>query len=399
MTDTPWLTIVGLGEDGLKGLGAASRTALDAAEIVMGPPRHLELVGDLPCETHPWPVPFADGIAPLLAYRGRRVVVLASGDPFWFGAGATLARHLNPGEWRCLPGSSVFSLAANRMGWSLQDIICLGLHAAPLTRMRPHLAPAMRLIVLLRDGAAVPDLAAYLVAQGFGGSNLAVLEALGGSRERITRMCADTALPEGIQHPVCVAITVGGNGAVMPLASGRSDEWFETDGQITKHPIRAMTLSALAPRPHELLWDIGGGSGSIAVEWLLAHPTMQAVSFEPRTDRAARITANAMRLGVDRLNVVTGAAPACLADQPLPQAVFIGGGLSDDLLAWLVTHLAPGTRIVANAVSLESETLVAQAQAQMGGDLIRLELSRAAPLGPRRGWKASYPIVQWSVQL
>jgi precorrin-6Y C5,15-methyltransferase (decarboxylating) len=183
------------------------------------------------------------------------------------------------------------------------------------------------------------------------------------------------------------------------LASGRPDSFFDSDGQITKQPVRAMTLSALAPQPHELLWDIGGGSGSIAIEWLLTHPTLQAVCIEPRADRAARITSNAMRLGVDRLIVVTGAAPDVLQYQPKPQAVFVGGGLSEDLLTWLETHLDPGTRLVANAVTLETEALLLQAQARRGGDLMRLELARSEPLGPRRGWKASYPIVQWSVRL
>ncbi|GFE50565.1 precorrin-6Y methyltransferase [Roseobacter cerasinus] len=399
MSDAPWLTIIGLGEDGLNGLGAASRTALEAAEIVIGPPRHLALLGDLPCETRPWPVPFADGIAPLLELRGRPVVVLASGDPFWFGAGATLARYLAPDQWRSLPGPSTFALAANQLGWSLERTVCLGLHAAPLTRLRPHLAPQARLILLLRDGAAVQDLGSYLVAEGFGPSACHVLQALGGPREVITATTADAPSTGEFQHPVCVAVEVKGEGAALPVAGGRPDSWFEHDGQITKRPVRAMTLSALAPQPHELLWDIGGGSGSIAIEWLLTHRTLQAISFEPRADRAKRIAQNATGLGVERLSVVTGAAPDALQDQPKPQAVFVGGGLSHDLLDWLETHLDTGTRLVANAVTLETEALLLQAQARRGGDLLRLELARSEPLGPRRGWKASYPIVQWSVEL
>lgn len=393
------MTIIGLGEDGLNGLAAASRTALEAAEIVIGPPRHLEVLGDLPCETRAWPMPFADGIAPLLELRGTRVVVLASGDPFWFGAGATLARHLRPDEWRSLPGSSTFSLAANRLGWSLDQTVCLGLHAAPLARLRPYLVPQMRLIVLLRDGQAVHDLGRYLVAESFGPSDCHVLEALGGPRELITVVPAEQLEAQTYQHPVCVAVEVRGEGAALPLASGRPDSFFDSDGQITKQPVRAMTLSALAPQPHELLWDIGGGSGSIAIEWLLCHPTLQAVSIEPRADRAARITSNAARLGVERLTVVAGAAPDALVDQPKPQVVFVGGGLSETLLNWLETHLDPGTRLVANAVTLETEAILLQAHARRGGDLMRLELARSEPLGPRRGWKASYPIVQWSVRL
>lgn len=393
------MTIIGLGEDGLKGLAPASRTALEQAEIVIAPPRHLALIGALPCETRAWPVPFSDGIAPLLALRGKRVVVLASGDPFWFGAGATLARHLSPGEWQSLPVPSSFALAANRLGWSLDKVTCHGLHAAPLTRLRPDLAVGARAIILLRDGGAVHELADYLMRNGFGASSLTVMEALGGVREKITYLRANDLADHVFQHPVCVGLEMAGEGAALPLAGGRPDDWFDHDGQITKQPVRAMTLSALAPQPFETLWDIGGGSGSIGIEWLLTHPTLQAISVEPRAERAARIKANAVKLGVDRLKVVTGTAPEALVDQQKPHAVFIGGGLSTALLTWLERHLDPGTRIVANAVTLETEAFLLQAQERLGGALIRLELSRSEPLGPRRGWKASYPIVQWSVRL
>lgn len=365
----------------------------------MAPPRHLALVGDLPCETRTWPVPFAEGVEILLGLRGKRVVVLASGDPFWFGAGATLARHLAPEEWRSLPGPSSFSFAANRMGWSVERTLCVGLHAAPVTRLRPHLAPDIKIIVLLRDGTAVLDLCAYLTDEGFGGSALTVLEALGGPRERMTLLRADAMTAQSFQHPLCVAVEVSGGGKSMPMASGLSDDWFDTDGQITKQPVRAMTLSALAPRPFEHLWDIGGGSGSIGIEWLLTHPTLEATSFELNPARAARISTNAARLGVDRLHVVMGAAPGALVGQKEPQVVFIGGGLSGDLLDWLEVNLAKGTRLVANAVTLETEALVLETQRRLGGTLLRLDVSRSEPLGPKRGWKASYPIVQWSASL
>ena len=365
----------------------------------MGPPRHLALLPDLAAERVEWPVPFADGIPRLLGFRPRRTVVLASGDPFWFGAGAALARRLGPGEWRACPGRSTFSLAASRLGWPLEQTACFGLHAAPLARLRPVLAPGARLLVLLRDGAAVRELAGLLTGAGFGASALTVLESLGGPRERVTRAAAE-ALPDlAFAHPVCAAITVQGEGAVLPLAAGRPDDWFESDGQMTKRPVRALTLSALAPRPFEHLWDIGGGSGSIGIEWLLSDPSLSCTSIEPREARAARIRANADRLGADRLRVIAGAAPEALADLPAPDAVFVGGGLSEGLLDWLGARLASGTRIVANAVTLESEALLARAQARHGGDLMRADLARAAPLGDKRGWTAAYPIVQWSVTL
>jgi precorrin-6Y C5,15-methyltransferase (decarboxylating) len=399
MAETPWLTIIGLGEDGPLGLPPASQNTLRQAKVVMGPPRHLALLDNITAEQIEWPVPFVDGLPLLMALRGRRVVVLASGDPFWFGAGSVIATHLDRSEWQALPAPSTFSHAAARLGWRLEDTLCLGLHAAPLTRLRPHLAPGARAIVLLRDGQALADLAAWLCTKGFGKSAMTVLEALAGPRERITHTVAQ-ALPEmAFAHPLCVALEFAGDGAVMPKCSGLPDSFFETDGQITKRPIRALTLSALQPRAGLLLWDIGGGSGSVAIEWLLAHPTTRAIAIEPRTDRAATIRRNADGLGVDRLQIVDGRAPGALVGLPLPDVVFIGGGLSQDLLDHLTAILAKGTRLVANAVTLESEALLAAVQARLGGTLLRIELAEAAPLGAKRGWKASYPVVQWAVVL
>ncbi|MHA6346234.1 precorrin-6y C5,15-methyltransferase (decarboxylating) subunit CbiE [Roseivivax sp. CAU 1761] len=400
MSEAPWLTIVGLGEDGPEGLAAASHEALRQAEIVMGPPRHLELLAPLGLAARrvPWPVPFAEGLARLDALRGRRVAVLASGDPFWFGAGAVLADRYGRGEWRALPAPSTFGLAAAEMGWRLEQVHCAGLHAAPLARLRPVLAPGRRALVLLRDGDAVAELCAWLTAEGFGASRVTALQALGGPRQARRDGRAEAFDARGLAHPLCAALEVAGSGAVLGCAAGRDDALFDSDGQITKRPVRALTLSALAPRPGERLWDIGGGSGSVAIEWLLADPSLASTSIERRPDRAARIRANAARLGCDRLDVVEGAAPEALDALPAPQAVFVGGGLSGPLLDRLAA-LAPGTRIVANAVTLESEALLTAAQARLGGALLRLQLSEARPLGRLRGWQSAYPVTQWSVTL
>lgn len=370
----------------------------------MGPPRHLALLSDLPdltAERVAWPAPFADGLPTLLALRGRRAVALASGDPFWFGAGAVIARSLAPGEWRALPGPSTFSLLAARLGWRLEETVCLGLHAAPLTRLRPHLAPGLRAAVLLRDGNGPAALAAYLLSQGWPEARLTVLEALGGPRERRRDGTAAAPPPGPFAAPLAVALALDAAtpGPALPRASGLPDDVFDTDGQITKRPMRALALSALAPLPGERLWDIGAGSGSIAVEWLLSAPRTQAVAVEPRADRAARIRRNADALGADRLDVVQGEAPGALSGLPPPEAVFIGGGLSAALLDALRTRLSPGVRLVAHAVTLESEALLAEAHARLGGDLMRVELAEAAPLGPRRGWRAAYPVVQWRTRL
>lgn len=392
------MTIIGLGEDGAQGLSAAAREALEQAELVIGPPRHLALLPALTAQRLEWPVPFADGIALLLAHRGRAVAMLASGDPFWFGAGAVVARHLDPGEWRAHPAPSTFTLAAARLGWALQDTVCLGLHAAPLTRLRPHLAPGRPIIALMRDGEQVGELARYLTEQGFGGSHLHVMEALGGPRERIRCAAVETLNFTDIAHPVAVAIAPGA-GPALPVASGLPDDLFASDGQITKRPIRALTLSALAPRAGETLWDIGAGSGSVGIEWLLAHRANRALAIEADPVRAARARANAAKLGVDHLQVIEGRAPDTWPEGPPPDAVFIGGGLSEALLEAIWTRLPGGTRLVANAVTLESECLLAQWHGRKGGALLRVELADAAPIGTRHGWRARYPVVQWSVSL
>jgi precorrin-6Y C5,15-methyltransferase (decarboxylating) len=399
MSEEPWLTIIGMGEDGPDGLPAASRDALDAAAVVMGPARHLALLPDSGAARVEWPVPFADGLPILMGLRGRRVAVLASGDPFWFGAGTVIAGALAPVEWRALPAPSTFALAAARLGWAIERTLCLGLHAAPLARLRPVLAPGQHAIVLLRDGAAVPQLGAWLTGEGFGAARLTVMEALGGPRERITAARAD-ALPDvAWTHPVAVAIVVAGDGPVVTCASGIADDFLANDGQITRRPMRALALSALAPRPGERLWDIGGGSGAISVEWCLAQGQAEAISVESRADRAANIRANAARFGLDRLTVVEGTAPAALDGLPEPQAVFVGGGLSATLMDDLRRRLKAGTRLVAHAVTLESEALLSEMSGRLGGGLMRIELAEAAPLGRWRGWLPARPVVQWQVVL
>ncbi len=339
-----------------------------------------------------WPVPF--DLAPLLACRGRRVAMLVSGDPFWFGAGGSVAAHLAPGEWQAFPLAGTFSLVAARMGWRLEEVLCLGLHAAPFARLRPILARGVRAICTLRDAAAVPALAQWLAAHGFAETRITVCEALGGPRARL-RPGADW--PD-ITAPVAVALDGADlpRSAGLPRASGLPDDLFQHDGQITKRPIRALTLSALAPRPGELLWDIGGGSGSISVEWALAGG--RAISIETRPDRAANIRANAGAFGLShRITVVEGHAPEALKTLSTPDAVFIGGGGSADLHAALWALLPEGTRLVANGVTLETEALLAALHAQHGGSLLRVDLAEATPLGGFRGWQAARLVVQWSV--
>lgn len=390
--DAPWLAIVGLGEDGAEGLTDASREALAAASVIFGGPRHLALV-DAGDRGRDWPVPF--DLAPLLALRGQRVAMLVSGDPFWHGAGGSVARHLSPGEWQAFPAPSCFSLAAARLGWRIEETTCIGLHAAPFPRLRPVLARGAQVIATMRDGAAPAEFARWLTGLGFGDSRLWVMEALGGPRERIRQVTASGFDLTGIAAPVALAAEVAG-GPGLPRASGLPDDVFDHDGQITKRPIRALTLSTLAPRAGEMLWDIGGGSGSISVEWCLAGGT--ACCVEARADRVANIRANAAGFGVDhRLSVITGRAPDALAGLPRPDAVFVGGGGDGALFAHLWNVLPGGTRIVANAVTIESECLLAGLHATHGGNLMRIDIAQAGQLGRMRDWQAARPVVQWSV--
>ncbi|MDB5625879.1 MAG: precorrin-6Y methyltransferase [Tardiphaga sp.] len=389
--DRPWLWLIGIGEDGLSGLAPASRETLARAEIVFGGSRHLALA-QVGARGRPWPVPFS--VAPVLECRGRLVIVLASGDPFWHGVGGSLAKHLSPGEWISRPAPSTFSLAAARLGWRLEEVTCLGLHAAPLETVLPHLVRGLRAICLLRDGTAASALAALLTARDFGDSRLWVMEALGGGCERIRATQAKEFNITDAAAPLAVAIIAEGAPG-RTRASGLPDDSFIHDGQITKRPVRALTLSALAPRRGELLWDIGAGSGSISVEWCLAGG--RAMAVEPRATRADHIRANAAAFGIaDRLTVVIGTAPDALAGLPTPDAIFVGGGGNSGLFELLWVAMTPRVRLVANAVTLETEALLIAQQAQRGGDLLRIELAQVSPLGAMRGWLPSRPVVQWS---
>jgi precorrin-6Y C5,15-methyltransferase (decarboxylating) len=384
----PWLTIIGIGDDGLTGLSPASRDALASAKAIFGGQRHLALVG-AEGKGRPWPVPF--DATPVLDHRGTPTVVLASGDPFWFGAGGSLMAHLDRAEWTSHPAPSIFQLAANRLGWRLEEVSCLGLHAAPFARLRPVLGRGIRVICTLRDATAVDDLARWLQENGHPNARLTVLERLGGAQERITSGLP----PDPVGTPVSAAIEATDPG--LPQASGLPDDLFRHDGQITKRPVRALALSVLAPRRGEVLWDIGAGSGSIGIEWLLAGgDRVEALEADP--ERAARAQANVEAFGLahrHRLTVVR--APDGLDRLARPDSVFVGGGASEALLTRLWEVMPAGCRLVLNAVTLETEALVLDWSARHGGALLKVELSEPVAIGRKRGWRAALPILQWSV--
>jgi precorrin-6Y C5,15-methyltransferase (decarboxylating) len=394
-----WLSIVGIGEDGVEGLSPVARGLIGAAEIVFGGRRHLALAAPLiRGAARPWPSPFDGAADEVLHYRGRQICVLASGDPFYYGVGAVLARHIDAREMIVAPAPSAFSLGAARLGWSLAQTVIVSLHGRTLDLVRPHLQPGARILALTSDGDGPAALAQLLTQSGFGGSRLTVLEALGGPRERISSTTAagfDFGAVDAL-NTVAIEVDAAPTARVIPLASGVADALFEHDGQITKREVRAVTMSSLAPRRGEMLWDIGAGAGSVAIEWMLIDPAMRAVAIERRPDRAARIRRNAAAFGVPGLEIVEGEAPAALAGLATPDAIFIGGGASDaGVLDAAIETLGPGGRLVADAVTLETEAALLARHVARGGELIRIAISRSGPVGEKTGWRTAMPVTQW----
>ena len=392
-----WLSIVGIGEDGVEGLTPVARGLIADAEVVFGGKRHLELAGGLiQGAVRPWPSPFDQAVSEVVEQRGRTVCVLASGDPFFYGVGSLLARDVDPGETLVVPAPSSFSLAAARLGWAMPETTLLSLHGRPLDLIRPHLHPDSRILALTPDGTGPKALAALLTDSGFGGSRFTILESLGGPHERIrSTRAADFSLGDvDPLNVVALEVEASAGARILARGVGLADSLFEHDGQITKREIRAVTLSSLTPRRGELLWDVGAGSGSVGIEWMLSDPSLRAVAIEQRADRAARIRRNAAAFGVPGLEIVEGGAPDALAGLPAPDAIFIGGGARLSLDA-AITALRPGGRLVVNAVTLQTEALLIARHAALGGELVRIALSRATAVGGESAWRPAMPITQW----
>jgi precorrin-6B C5,15-methyltransferase / cobalt-precorrin-6B C5,C15-methyltransferase len=398
MSKERWLAVVGIGEDGIDGLTPAARQLIAQAVFIVGGKRHLALAGPSKAETMTWPSPIESGLDAIEARRGRSVCVLASGDPFFFGVGAMLMRRFAAEEMISVPAPSAFALAASRLGWSEQDCALLTLHGRPLEAIIPHLQPGAHIMALSWDDATPAKLAGLLTARGMGRSKLTICEAIGGQSERIrTTEAQDFALDNVAALNTIALEVIAEHGArILPRAAGLPDEWFEHDGQITKREIRAMTLSSLAPRRGELLWDVGSGSGSVAIEWMLADPANSAVAIELRHDRAERIARNALSFGVPGLSVVTGEAPRVFAELAPPDAVFIGGGASaPGMVERALGALASGGRLVVNAVTIETQAACVDWRARSGGELTQIAIAHAEPVGRYSGWRAAMPIVQW----
>lgn len=396
----PWLTLVGIGEDGYAGLGKAARRALLEAACIVGAPRQLALLPHcLKAARESWPSPF--DLQPLLALRGEAVCVLASGDPMFYGVGASLARQLPAEELRVLPAPSSVSLAAARLGWPLQDVEVLSLVGRPLATLNAKLFFGTRLLVLSADGETPAQVAELLRQRGFGPSRLTLLEHLGGPAERRIDGLADSwNLPRGADlNLLAVECRAGAEARQLPPTCGLPDDAYRHDGQLTKRDVRAVTLARLAPLPGELLWDVGAGCGSIGIEWMRAHPACRAIAIEANDGRQDHIRHNRDALGVPALQLVAGHAPEALAGLPAPDAIFIGGGVTVPGVldaCWAV--LKPGGRLLANAVTIQSEAALVAFREQHGGELLRLVVAQAQPLGGFDTWRAALPITLLAVR-
>jgi precorrin-6Y C5,15-methyltransferase (decarboxylating) len=392
-----WLAVVGIGEDGTAGLNPAARTLIETAEVLVGGARHLGMVPQGGAERIVWARPLRATIDAIEARHGRRVTVLASGDPMWYGIGVALTRRFPREEMTIIPQPSAFSLAAARLGWPLADCATITLHGRPFDILRLHLAPHRRILILSEDGDTPRAVAALLSGLGWGPSQLTVLAHLGGGREAVieeeAQRWGDRRAAE--LNTIAIACRAGPGARALPLLAGLPDDVYEHDGQLTKREVRAATLAALAPLPEQTLWDVGAGSGSIAIEWLRFGEGRSAVAIERDPARAAMIARNAASLGVPGLRIVLGTAPQALDDLPRPDAVFIGGGISEaGLLQRAWQSLPPGGRLVANVVTAEGEARLLDWHAQHGGALTRIAVSRAEPIGPHRLWRPLATVTQ-----
>jgi precorrin-6Y C5,15-methyltransferase (decarboxylating) len=394
---TAWLNIVGIGEDGMDGMTPVTRATVEQADVIIGGERHHGLTPHLKAERIAWPSPFDALIDTISAHRGKRVVVLATGDPLWYSVGPKIAKAFAAEEAVFHPQLSAFQWLAARMGWSLADLETLTVHGRPVQQMIPFIRPNARLL-LLTTGAQTPsEVAEILTARGYGASRITVFGALGGDREtRFDGIASewDHVVPDF--NSMAVECVAGEGTQVLPLM-GLPDDAFASDGTMTKQEVRAITLAKLMPMRGAVLWDIGCGSGSVAIEWMRGARDAVAFGVEPRADRIALATQNALALGAPRLTVIEGRAPESLVGLPKPDAVFVGGGLTQETFQIAWDALSSYGRFVANAVTLETEAILRDLHSKFGGQLIRLSVERAEPVGRLTGWRPAMTVTQWSL--
>ena len=396
---TAWLDIIGIGEDGVDGLRPPARMRLEQAEIIIGGDRHHALAPNITAERLNWPSPFDAMIDVIMSHRGKKLVILVTGDPLWYSVGARISRAIDPAHIRFHPQLSAFQLAAARMGWSLADCETLTVHGRADSQIVPHIAPGVRLLVLTQNADSPKALSQILCEEGYGQSRMTVLAAMDGPSEaRFDGTAHDWAHTVPDFHTLAIECVAGPTAHLLSTVGGLADDSFINDGQLTKRDVRAATLSKLAPYPDAVLWDIGAGCGSISVEWMRASRGAMACAIERDAGRLDMIRQNARSLGTEKITLVEGSAPEGLAELPQADAIFVGGGLTDEGVfdaAW--AGLREGGRLVANAVTLESEAALIELHRIHGGELTRITVQHAAPIGDFRGWKPAMPVTQWLV--
>lgn len=397
MIVVPWVHVVGIGEDGMEGLSPAARAVVEGAEVILGGDRHHRLSDRVTAERIAWPSPFGAVIDLLHAHRGRRLVVLATGDPLWFSVGARIAAALPPGAAVFHPQISAFQMAACRLGWSLADVETLTVHGRPVEQMIPFIQPGQRLLILTTGATTPAEIAGFLTQRGYGDSRMVVFSAMGGPDEaRFEGTAQDWSAEVPAFNTLAVDCIAGPEAQVLPMVPGLPDAAFLHDGQMTKAEIRALVLARLMPMRGAVLWDVGAGCGSVGIEWMRAAHDARAWGIEPSPERRALAVSNAARLGAPRYSLIDGRAPDALEGLPRPDAVFIGGGLSAEVARRCWAALPSLGRIAATAVTLDSEALLMSLQNELGGDLVRLQVARAEPLGGRMGWRPLMPVTLWS---
>lgn len=398
----PRVTVVGIGADGWAGLSEAARQLIRDARLVVGGHRQQTLLPDTEGQDRRrWPTPMLPSLPALLEeYRGRDILVLASGDPLVSGIGSTLIDRLGSENVQIVPAVSSVALARARMGWAAETVEVLTVVGRDPYTLLAQLTPGRRLIVLSSDEHTPGLVASLLVDAGYGPSSMTVLGALAGpdeSRSSSTAAAWGDALSPRL-NLICLELRARNGAMLLPGVPGLPDEAFDSDGQLTKRDVRAAALARLAPVPGQLLWDVGAGAGSIAIEWARTDRRCRAIALERDPERAARITGNAQKLGVPDVQVITARAPAGLAGLPTPDAVFIGGGAGDPgVFETCWAALAPAGRLVVHAVTLETEAVLIERYKNLGGELVRLSVERAGPLGSFTGWTPARAVTQWAV--
>lgn len=397
---TPWLTIVGIGEDGWKGLSAKAHDAIHSAHHVIGSARTLAMLPSGSALQHEWPQPFSAVIEQLKPLHGRATVILATGDPMNFGVARKILTFIPKSEITIISHLSAFSLAAAEMGWSLPDCDCFTIHGRPAANVETFMQPDARLLILTEDQHSIAEVCRRLMARGFENSEVTVLENLGGAKQRITtfRANANPGFDWSPLNSLAVRCIASPHAKIWSRVAGLPDEAFVHDGKITKREVRAATLAALAPAPDQILWDVGAGSGSIGIEWMRSTRGCEAYAIEPLADRRAMIATNADQLGTPRLHIIAVAAPIAYTDLPRPHAVFIGGGISDSGTfegAW--GALRSGGTMVVNVVTIEGEMHLYDLQEKHGGELVRIDVSTLTHVGSLRAMKPRMAVLQWRV--